>query len=117
MANVISSTNNTFAGEIAIDGSFNGTYDDASGYEVVRLWCSTPNEAAELRLFYADTSINGHSSEVSEVYNVFRNHASAIHSLKKKRYVRLAAINNSSSVALSNTRIVTKFARRLAHPV
>ena len=110
-----SSTSNTVVG-YTMDTSFSGTYDDTSGYTVVRLWCTTPANN-NLTLFFADTSATLDTDAETEVYPIYRNHASAITSLVKKRYAKVSlTATDLNSPPQERVTLRTKFASRTPHP-
>ena len=111
---VYTSTANSYQGSLLGDASFHGSYEDASGYDVIRFWVSSPNGAITLRADYADSAAG--ASVVNEYYSIFAGHASSIHSMKKKRWAKTVLINQESTEVLA-IKGTTKFAQRIAHPV
>jgi len=106
---------NTYYGDMTIDPntSFTGVYDDASGYTVVKVWCSA-SQGANLIIHQAD-STDG-TGDTPELYAIYEHHASAITSLVKKRYVMTQLINYDTVNPLTEVNLKTKFAQRQPHP-
>lgn len=110
----ISQVNTIVAGTINPHASFEGSYDDTSGYQLVRLWVSAPG-ALQVYIHYADD--NAGLNEIEEVFSVYPNHASSLTSLIKKRYSYTSVYNGTPDISVNNFKVITKYVSRLAHPV
>ena len=114
-AQVITSDVNTFTPTVLLaDSSISGIYADTSGYELVRIWATSPVGALRIYLNFADDTSGGNA--ITELFTVFAANAASLHSFVKKRYARTVVVNGEVNTPLTGVKVITKYAHRPAHP-
>jgi len=106
------SEGNAYNNDLAIDSCFNGSFDDMTNYNMVRIWVNTPEEAL-LRIHYADNSAG--DNEHIELFGLYPGNHSSIHNIKKANFARIS-LSNTAGITQPNVLLRTKFATRIPHP-